>query len=110
MKKSKTKFICGISASVICAGMLSVGMLTSVSADTLAKDEKAQTNVEETTEATTSEVTSITYDGHIVNSRYNILNFIKENMPEVPELRFDGNSVAKIGGKAPKKSFWRLWE
>ncbi len=94
MKKSKTKFICGISASVICAGMLSVGMLTSVSADTLAKDEKAQTNVEETTEATTSEVTSITYDGHIVNSRYNILNFIKENMPEVPELRFDGDSVA----------------
>ena len=93
MKKCKTRFICSTLATVMGVSILSVGMSTSADAGLLMNRGKTKTNVEATTESTTNEVTSVTYDGHIVNPRYNILNFIKENMPDVPELRFTGNTV-----------------
>lgn len=91
--KNAMRIMCGTLAAFVGAGIISAGLASPAEAGLLMNRKKSEAAAEETTEATTEVTTSVTYDGHIVNPKYNIFDFIKENMPEDPELRFKGNTV-----------------
>ena len=69
MKKNFTKFISYIIASTV--AITSIGAISVQAA----------------------EVTKDTEQSKTINSKYNSFDFLKRNMPEVPELRFNGNSI-----------------
>lgn len=65
---------------------MSVMIALAMSSSTVAVNATTIKVAEPSTETTTEQTRTI-------NNQYNIFDFLKSNMPETPELRFDGTTV-----------------
>ena len=67
-------------------GFMALMIALAMSSSTVAVNATTIKVAEPSTEATTEQARTI-------NNQYNIFDFLKSNIPETPELRFDGTTV-----------------